>query len=154
MGLKIKPLNPHPVAPWQPEIAPLPQRLSDWPDDVPLDHEEVKSALWHARGNIKGAAQILRTPPARLGALVRHAPDLGEIRTQAAELVLDLAEAVVVEALEDEDPLRKDSTARFVLEKAGRQRGWTKDGQTGLAMTFDAPSGKAGAIAVRWLVDE
>ena len=148
MGARPKlPTTPAP-APWRPDIAALPTRTAPYPNDVPLDPEEVKSALWHARGNLRAAAGLLWTSQARLGALVKRDATLAATRQEAAELLLDEAEAVMVEALTSEDPVRADAAARFVLERAGRGRGWTRDGSTGVSLSFGNAQG--GALAVKW----
>jgi hypothetical protein len=123
------------------------------PDDVPLDHRQVEAALWHADGNFHRAAELLNTRPARIAYLTHRLPHLAKARQQAAELLLDHAEYVLTEALEHhEDPARQDNAARFILEKAGKTRGWSKDGG-GINLAFgDAPQG-AGTIAIKWDIE-
>ena len=151
--MKTRPNPPptQPPSPWRPEIEPLPQRDTPYPDDRPLDPDEVKSALWHGQGNIREAASLLRTPPARLGALLRKDPVLAEVRAQAAELLVDSAEQVLLQALASPDEARADHAAQFVLERAGRGRGWTRDGSlgVGVAVAFEGNGVKAG-VTIRW----
>jgi hypothetical protein len=141
-------------APWRPEIEPLPLRQTPYPDDRPLDFDEVKSALWHGRGNIARAAELINCPAARIGALLKKDQQLAAIRAEAAELVVDAAESVILEALEANDRARADHAAQFVLERAGRGRGWTRDGSVGIgvAVAFDGAKGMAG-VSIRWQVD-
>jgi hypothetical protein len=150
MGLKVTPVPGRGMTPWRPEIEPLPARTEPYPDDRPLDYDEVKSALWHGRGNIRAAAAFLKTPPARLGALLRRDQSLADIRAEAAELIVDHAEHAILEALDDEDPLRKDGAAHFVLEKAGKGRGWSRDGTTGIGVAVAVGSPGVGQVTVRW----
>lgn len=135
-----------------PDFPVLPERIAPYPAHVPLDHGEVTAALWHAKGNLHEAARLIQTSPARLGNLVRRTPQLQEERARAAELLLDKAEQKLDEALDSPDAVRADSTARFILEKAGKTRGWTKDGTGGIALAFGTES-RNGALAVRWLTD-
>lgn len=133
------------------EILPLPSVLVDWPTNRPLDPHLVTAALWHGEGNFAKAAGILKCKTARLAAFVSRMPELQEVRARAAELLLDKAELALHEALDSGDPVRQDSASRFILEKAGRTRGWTKDGTQGLALSFDGA--KAGALQVKWQTD-
>lgn len=141
-------------APWRPEIEPLPLRNTPYPDDRPLDFDEVKSALWHGRGNIARAAALINCPAARIGALLKKDLQLAAIRAEAAELVVDQAENVLMEAMEDADKVRADHAAQFVLERAGRARGWTRDGSVGIGVNvaFDGQKGMAG-VSIRWQVE-
>lgn len=137
------------------DLEPLGTRVADHPDDVPLDREECRTALWLAAGNITRAAVLLRTSSARLGNFVRRDTYLGEERGKAAELAVDRAEAVVLEALDDDDIIRRDDAARFVLTHAGRQRGWSKDGGApGLNLAFAGMPAAAGAIQIRWQTED
>ena len=149
--MKKRPVPPGiPALPAAPraDLVPLAARETPYPDDLPLDPDEVKAALWHGRGNLKSAADLLHTTQARLGNLCRRDPDLAKAREEAAELLIDEAEALMIEAMQGEDPVRADAAARFVLEKAGRSRGWTKDGSAGVSLSFG--SGTGGALAVKW----
>jgi len=133
-------------------------RSAPHPLEEPLDAEECRTALWLSAGNITRAAKLVNTNAARLGNFVRRNPYLGEERLKAAELAVDRAEAVVLEALEDTDAIRRDDAARFVLTHAGRMRGWSKDGGgagAGLSMSFSgAPTGGGGMVQIRWQTSE
>lgn len=141
--------------PWKPEIEPLPLRDTPYPDDRPLDFDEVKSALWHGRGNIARAAQLINAPAARIGALLKKDPQLAQIRQEAAELVIDQAENTLMEAMEDPDRARADHAAQFVLERAGRTRGWTRDGSIGIGVNvgFSDGKGNMAGVSIRWQVE-
>ena len=132
------------------DLVPIPVRDHPYPHDQPLDPDEVRAALWHGRGNLKNAAAFLNTSPARLGALCRRDPALATAREEAAEMLIDEAEALMIEAMQSEDPVRADSAARFVLEHAGRIRGWTRDGTGGISLSLGGASGQGGALAVKW----
>jgi hypothetical protein len=137
------------------DLQPLGTRLADQPEDQPLDREECRTALWLAAGNVTRAAVLLRTSSARLGSFVRRDAYLGEERGKAAELAVDRAESVILEALDDDDIIRRDDAARFVLTHAGRQRGWSRDGGVpGINMSFQGGPGAAGAIQIRWQTAE
>jgi len=148
--LEIAPPAPEPLV--EPILAHTPP--TQHPDDVPLDHAQVEAALWHADGNFHKAAELLNTRPARIAYLTSRLPHLQATRQKAAELMLDHAEYVLTEALENhEDPARQDNAARFILEKAGRARGWSKDGGGGINLAFDPATPSAGQLAIRWDVE-
>lgn len=137
------------------ELPPLPQRNTPYPADIPLDPLDVKAALWHAAGNLKLAAELLHTDAARIGSLLRKDPSLADERKLAAELQVDRAEAVLLEALIDpDDKIRQDEAARFILQHAGRIRGWTKDGGA-VQMNFGGgqAAAQAGGVVIRWQSD-
>ena len=93
-------------------------------DDEPLESRDVRSALWLCAGNMRKAAERLGVPPARVRAFVRNSPWVREELDEARERILDMAEAVLFEALFSDDPKRRDSTARYILTKSqmGRSR--------------------------------
>lgn len=121
-----------------------------WPETQPLDHHAVEAALWHANGNLHKAASLLGTNPARLAYLVQRVPYLADSRQRAADLLVDKAEATLLDALDADDPIRNDSTARYVIDKKGANRGWGKDG--GVALSFGTAGVPAadGALTIRW----
>ena len=152
-GLRIRPAL---------ELPALAQRTTDWPADVPLGHPDVLAALWHGAGNIREAARHLRCPPARLAALLKAEPHLADQRQLAAELQVDRAEHVLLEALEDDDDkIRRDDAARFIIQHAGRVRGWGRDGGAVNLAFGTTPSGTqatlqtgSAAVTVRWQTDD
>jgi hypothetical protein len=93
-------------------------------DDEPLAARDVRSALWLCGSDIRNAAERLGVPPARVRAFVRNSPWVREELDEARERILDMAEAVLFEALFSDDPKRRDSTARYILTKSqmGRSR--------------------------------
>ena len=120
------------------------------PDDIPLDHVQVEAALWQSSGNVHRAAALLNTRPGRVQYLIERVPHLKTTRIQAADLLVDRAELTLHNALEDQaDPARQDNAARFILEKAGKSRGWSKDGGA-LNLAFDPQTPSVGQIAIRW----
>jgi hypothetical protein len=133
------------------DLAALGHRESPYPADVPLDPDQARTALWLSAGNIGRAAVLRHTNAARLGNLVRRDAFLAEQRAQAAELALDRAEGVLLDALDDQDPVRRDDAARFVLVHAGRARGWSRDGNAqGINVAFSGSPGASGAVQIRW----
>lgn len=156
MGLKVKKIPlPADVRRMPDNLEPLGHRESDYPADIPLDPEQCRTALWLSAGNIGRAAVLLRTSAARLGSLVRRDAHLAEERAQASEMAIDRAEGVILDALDDQDPVRRDDAARFVLVHAGRQRGWSRDGgAAGINVAFSGSPGAAGAVQIRWQTRE
>jgi hypothetical protein len=95
------------------------------PTELPLDVEECRTAIWMARGNITKAAEIMKVTSQRLRRFVDASPRLSAETLEAKEGLVDRAEEVVHDALNDvNDPGRQDSMARFVLASQGRKRGW------------------------------
>lgn len=92
---------------------------------MPLTIEECRTAIWRANGNITGAAKLLKVPSLRLRNYVRKSPFLSAEVEEAAEQLVDKAEQIIAEALDDtEDKGRQDSAARLVLQSRGKGRGW------------------------------
>lgn len=111
---------------------PWPER----PDELPLDIEETRTAIWRCAGNISKAAELLKVSSLRLRRFIKSSSYLtGEVE-EAAERLVDKAETVVAEALDDPD--RADAMARFVLQSKGKSRGW---GTGGNNVTVNKPSG-------------
>jgi hypothetical protein len=105
------------------DLAPLPTQPWDVrPAELPLDVEECRTAIWRNSGNITRAASLLKIHPARLRAFVKQHDRLRREVEEAAEQLIDKAEDVVAEALDDPD--RADQMARFVLQTRGKSRGW------------------------------
>jgi hypothetical protein len=89
---------------------------------LPLDIEECRTAIWRAGGNITEASRILKISSMRLRNFVKKSAYLSREMEESKEIVVDKAESVIVDALDD--PERRDSAARFVLERLGKPRGW------------------------------
>jgi hypothetical protein len=116
------------------------------PEELPLNVEECRTAIWRCNGNITKAAQLLKTSSLRLRAFVRKSPFLSAELTEAAEQIKDLAEDIVVEALLDtEDKARQDAMAKFVLLGPGKDRGY---GSGAPKVTIN--NGKGGTVAIAW----
>ena len=116
------------------------------PLELPLDIEECRTAIWMAAGNISEAAKILKTTSIRLRAFVKKSPYLSAEMQEAADRLVDIAEANVRDALTDElDPSRRDTMSRFVLTNIGKSRGWG----TG-SPTVNVKNSAGGTIVVQW----
>lgn len=120
----------------------------------PIDEGQARSALWHAAGSITRAARFLQVSPARLMNLVAKTPYLREERDKAAELLVDAAEDVILDLLEDDE--RKEEIARFVLDRRGSSRGWgstVKAPATNISFGSPGQNGQA-MIAFKWQSDD
>lgn len=131
-------------------LAPLPTRRT--PDETPLDPAVVRTALWEARGNIHLAAKLARVSTARLGVFLKLNPPLAEERARAAELMIDKAETVIDELLDDDD--RKEDTAKWLLANAGRGRGYGREAPTPMGFSFGPSMPGSGQIAIRWDIEK
>lgn len=114
------------------------------PDELPLDIEECRTALWQARGNISDAAKILKIDPIRLRSFVKKSPYLQRECDEASEQLVDMAENVVYDALRD--PERADGMAKFVLSTKGKSRGWGTAGSGG-SVNLNT---QGGSVTVVW----
>src|SRR4249920_2616305 len=120
---------------------------SERPSELPLDPEECRTALWMASGNITEAAKLLKVTSIRLRGFVKKSPYLTAEMAEAADRLVDIAEANVKDALLDEqDPSRRDTMSRFVLENLGRHRGWGTAQNSGISVK----NSTGGTIIVQW----
>jgi len=120
--------------------------------DNPIDLQQARSAIWHSAGSVTRAARLLDVSPARLLAFVNRDDYLREQRTQAAELLVDQAEDVLLDLLEDDD--RKEDIAKWVLDRKGSLRGWSSSQKpANPTLSFGTANGSA-AIAIRWQNDD
>lgn len=118
------------------------------PLSLPLDIEECRTAIWRASGNITKAAELLKVPSRRLRKFIKDSEYLtGEV-DEAAEQIVDKAEEVIVDALNDtEDKGRQDAAARVVLQSArAKARGWGN----GAGSTAGAKVAVAGDLIIQW----
>jgi hypothetical protein len=122
---------------------PYPER----PNELPLDIEECRTAIWMASGNITDAAKLLKITSIRLRSFVKKSPYLSAEMQEAADRLVDIAESNVYNALTDElDASRRDTMSRFVLTNIGRHRGWGSTGVGGVTVKNSA----GGTIVVQW----
>lgn len=130
-------LQPLPTTPWD-----------ERPTELPLDVEECRTALWLYRGNIGDAAEALKVRSARLRNFVKNSEYLTREMAEAREILKDIAEKNVYDALTDAaDSGRRDSMSRFVLSTIGKDRGFG-NGSGGI----NVPQGK-GRMVVMWDTD-
>lgn len=131
------------------DLVPLPTAPYDErPSSLPLDVEECRTALWMARGNISEAARIIKVPASRLRLFVNKSEYLRREADEAREQLVDKAESNVYEALHDEDPIRRDSMTKFVLQNLSNDRGW---GNKNSGVNIKIPGdGKQGRLMVAW----
>ena len=119
---------------------------SERPPELPLDPEECRTAIWMAAGNITQAAKLLKITSIRLRNFVKKSPYLSSEIQEAADRVVDIAEANVLDALQDEqDPSRRDTMSRFVLTNIGKHRGWGTGGPN-----VNVKNSPGGTIVVQW----
>jgi hypothetical protein len=120
---------------------------SERPNELPLDVEECRTALWMASGNVTEAAKILKITSIRLRNFVKKSPYLSAEMQEAADRLVDIAESNVKDALTDElDPSRRDTMSRFVLTNIGKGRGWG----TGATGGVNIKNSAGGTIVVQW----
>lgn len=120
---------------------------SERPLELPLDIEECRTAIWMSSGNVTEAAKLLKVTSVRLRSFIKKSLYLSAEMQEAADRMVDIAEANVLDALQDgEDPSRRDTMSRFVLTNIGKHRGWGTAGGGNLNVK-NAPGG---TILVQW----
>ena len=120
---------------------------SERPNELPLDVEECRTAIWMAAGDITEAAQILKITSIRLRNFVKKSAYLSAEVQEAADRLVDIAEANVKEALTDPlDASRRDTMSRYVLSNIGKARGWGTAGGGSVNIKNSA----GGTIIVQW----
>lgn len=130
------------------DLVPLPTMPYDErPVSLPLVVEEVRTAIWRARGNVTGVAQLLKVNSARVRKFIRDSPYLSEELRESAEIIMDKAEEVVVNAIESEDPTRADQMARWYLGQQGAARGYG-NGKPGAGPNLTLPN--KGRMVIMW----
>ena len=129
------------------DLIPLPTMpYSERPTELPLDIEECRTAIWSAAGNLTEAAKLLKVTSLRLRNFVNKSPFLSAEVQESKEQVVDKAEQVVIEALNDEDDKsRRDTMSRFVLSNIGKSRGWGTNSGGNVNI-----QNKGGTIVVQW----
>lgn len=130
------------------DLIPLPTMPYDSrPEELRLDIEECRTALWACSGNISQAATLLKVTSLRLRRFVDQSPRLSAELQESRELLMDLAEQNVEEALGDtDDKIRRDNMSKFVLSNLGARRGY---GPKGAGITINT-QGKSGAMHISW----
>jgi hypothetical protein len=105
-------------------LEPLSPSRHEWPDDVPLDVQECRTALWLFAGNITKAAERLGVTSLRLRTFVRKSELLSREIDEARQQIVDQAEHKIREAVHSDDASRSDSMARWIAGSQGKSRGW------------------------------
>lgn len=90
---------------------------SERPDELPLDIEECRTAIWIAKGNITEAAEILKVSSARLRRFVKASGYLSRECEEALDRLKDKAMKVIAEGLNDDN--EKYNMAKFVVKEFG-----------------------------------
>lgn len=129
------------------DLIPLPTMPYDErPAELPLVIEEVRTAIWRAKGNVSTVAALLKVSSNRVRRFIKDSSYLSEELRESTEIILDKAEEVVAQAIESGDPTRADSMARWYLAQQGGGRGYGKEGSRGPAINLP---GK-GRMVIMW----
>jgi hypothetical protein len=86
-----------------------------------LNRANVTKALLEQRGILGKAAESLDVTRQNLRAFLLKHPDLEEVRQEASEQLLDVAEAQITNAIEQGDL----KTVRWYMERRGKDRGYS-----------------------------
>jgi hypothetical protein len=130
------------------DLVPLPTMPYDErPDSLPLDIEECRTALWLQGGNVSEAAKLLKISSLRLRNFIKTSKRLSDEQREMQEVLLDKAESVAAQALDDEDTARKDTMARFIMTNLGKDRGYgTPNGKGGVNVNLPTK----GRMVIAW----
>ena len=104
-------------------------------------------------GNVGLTARQLGITPGALARRIELIPSLKADRDAARRMIVDQAEAVIVEQLTDTRQVdRRDEAARFVLTTLGKSLGWgNAGGPSGGGISLADGSGRQ--LTVRWQTD-
>jgi hypothetical protein len=99
------------------------------PDLIPLsegdfDDDAVRTALYLSWGNVSKAARMLNMPAGMLARRVELSGSLKADRDAARRLIVDTAEAKIVERLTSLEGDDLYDTVKFVLTTLGKEVGW------------------------------
>jgi hypothetical protein len=142
-----------PTTPAEPPVEYLPPDLAPLPYGASTDDEDaIRTALYLNFGNVGRAAGQLGVQPGALARRIELVPSLKADRDAARRMIVDQAEAVIVEQLEDKDqPDRRDDAARFVLTSLGKSLGWGAQATSQAGFSLSDGSGRT--LSVRWQSD-
>jgi len=139
---------PPPVEYFPPDATPIPYGADE--DDL-NDLGVIRTALFANFGNIKLAATALGVAPGQLSRVVEASVDLKTDRDAARRMIVDQAEAIVVEQLTDErNTDRRDEASKFVLTTLGKSLGW---GSQATAPSGFSMSDGQRTLSIRWMGD-
>ena len=98
------------------EFAPLPfYPWDERPITVPLDDDEVATALHLAKGDVPAAAVLLKVGSHLVDRRLRRSPTLQRILSEAQSLVLHRAAAEYIRALDSDNDRRREWGAKNLL---------------------------------------
>jgi len=130
-----------------PDLAPIPYGAGA------DDDEAIRTSLYANFGNVGLAARQLGCLPGALARRIELLPSLKADRDAARRMIVDQAEAVIIEQLLDADqPDRRDESARFVLTSLGKTVGWGAQA-TSAAAGFSLSDGSGKQLTVKWMTD-
>jgi hypothetical protein len=131
-----------------PELAPIPYGAGI------EDDEAIRTSLYANFGNVGLAASQLGATPGQLARRIEMLPSLKADRDAARRMIVDAAEAVIIEQLLDADqPDRRDDSARFVLTSLGKSVGWGAQATSAAAAGFSLSDGSGRQLTVKWQTD-
>lgn len=131
----------------------LPNDLAPIPYGADIeDAEAIRTALYLNYGNVGLAARSLGALPGALARVVEQSAELRSDRDAARRMIVDQAEAVIVEQLTDKAQIdRRDEAAKFVLTSLGKALGWGTQATT--AAGFSLSDGGGRTLQVKWQTD-
>jgi hypothetical protein len=117
-----------------------------------LDQDKVRLALVKLDGNVTEAAKLLKVPPERLRAYVEGMPALRRAVTETMEQGVDMAMAVLFEALRDKMSFqnRYYAAKEFLRSEAGRRRGFGGREPASASLQVQTTGGPT-TITLRWI---
>ena len=147
--------RPNTRTPDLPEVEYLPPDLRPLPVAPDSDDDEaVRTALYLNFGNVGLAALALGRAPGELARHIELFPSLRADREAARRMIVDQAEAVIVDQLLDtEQADRRDEAAKFVLTNLGKSLGWGTGPSSTQSAGFSLSDGSGRTLQVKWQTD-
>ena len=104
------------------EFVPLPfYPWNERPSTLPLDPDEVATAIHIAKGDIPAAAALLKVPEFKLNRSLRHHPRLQRVLNESLEIVHNRAASEYIQALDSPSDRRREWAASKILATRSAQ---------------------------------
>ncbi len=98
------------------EFVPLPfYSWTERPSTLPLDHDEVATAIHLAQGDITQAAFLLKTPIVRVTRSLRASPRLQRVLAECHDIAIARAASEYIKGLDSPSDRRREWAAKALL---------------------------------------
>ena len=95
--------------------------MGERPSHLPLDPDEVATAIHFAKGDVPAAAMLLKAPHHRVARLIKASPRLTRILLEHIDLQVSRAASEYIRALDsDQDRRREWAAAKIMASRAAQ----------------------------------